>query len=82
MISKEGKRARVTAIVFGLLAFITLTAFVYAFLQHAEAKRQTQIAIQTEQLCKESNARFEKQLKDLNRQLLLVKEEYRNTITR
>lgn len=34
------QRARVTAIVFGTLAGIALIAFVYAFVQQAEAKRQ------------------------------------------
>ncbi|MCE7862445.1 MAG: High-affnity carbon uptake protein Hat/HatR [Bacteroidetes bacterium CHB5] len=38
------QRARVTAIVFGTLAAIALVAFVYAFMQQAEAKRQEQAA--------------------------------------
>lgn len=34
------QRARITAIVFGSLAAVALVAFVYAFMQQAEAKRQ------------------------------------------
>lgn len=40
------QRARVTAIVFGTLAGIALIAFVYAFVQQAEAKRQEAAAVQ------------------------------------
>jgi WD40 repeat protein/energy-coupling factor transporter ATP-binding protein EcfA2 len=39
------QRARVTAIVFGTLAAIALVAFVYAFVQSAEAKRQERLAV-------------------------------------
>ncbi len=39
------QRARVTAIVFGTLAAIALVAFVYAFVQQAEAKKQEQLAV-------------------------------------
>ena len=42
------QRARVTAIVFGTLAGIALIAFVYAFVQQAEAKRQAELAIANE----------------------------------
>ncbi|MBX2898650.1 MAG: High-affnity carbon uptake protein Hat/HatR [Cyclobacteriaceae bacterium] len=38
------QRARITAIVFGSLAAIALVAFVYAYIQQAEAKRQEQNA--------------------------------------
>lgn len=38
------QRARITAIVFGTLAGIALIAFVYAFMQQAEAKRQADLA--------------------------------------
>ncbi len=38
------QRARITAIVFGTLAGIALIAFVYAFVQQAEAKRQELLA--------------------------------------
>ena len=38
------QRARITAIVFGSLAAIALVAFVYAFMQQAEAERQADLA--------------------------------------
>ncbi|HMR56945.1 MAG TPA: High-affnity carbon uptake protein Hat/HatR, partial [Cyclobacteriaceae bacterium] len=44
------QRARITAIVFGSLAAIALVAFVYAFMQQAEAERQAEIAINDEKL--------------------------------
>ncbi len=37
-------RRRWTALAFGALAFLTLTSFVYAFVQQAEARRQTELA--------------------------------------
>ncbi|HNT50230.1 MAG TPA: High-affnity carbon uptake protein Hat/HatR, partial [Cyclobacteriaceae bacterium] len=46
------QRARITAIVFGSLAAIALVAFVYAFMQQAEAERQAEIAINNEKLAK------------------------------
>ncbi len=39
------QRVRVTAIIFGTLAVIALIAFVYAFVQQAEAKKQADLAI-------------------------------------
>jgi Flp pilus assembly protein TadB len=39
-------RNRWMAIAFGALACITLIAFVYAFLQQAEAKRQAELAVE------------------------------------
>jgi WD40 repeat protein/energy-coupling factor transporter ATP-binding protein EcfA2 len=50
------QRARVTAIVFGTLAGIALIAFVYAFVQQAEAKRQAELAIANEKLAKVNEA--------------------------
>lgn len=47
------QRARITAIVFGTLAGIALIAFVYAFLQEAEASRQAEIARVNEQRANE-----------------------------
>lgn len=38
------QRARTTAIVFGILMMVALMAFVYAFIQQAEAKRQEEAA--------------------------------------
>lgn len=48
------QRARVTAIVFGALAGVALIAFVYAFLQQAEAKRQAEIATINAELAKKN----------------------------
>jgi energy-coupling factor transporter ATP-binding protein EcfA2 len=48
------QRARIIAIVFGTLAGIALIAFVYAFLQQAEAKRQAEIATTNAELAKKN----------------------------
>lgn len=37
-------KRRWTALAFGALAFLTLTSFVYAFVQQAEARRQAELA--------------------------------------
>jgi len=50
------QRARVTAIVFGTLAGIALIAFVYAFIQQAEAKRQADLATANAELANEQSA--------------------------
>ncbi|MCW5911900.1 MAG: High-affnity carbon uptake protein Hat/HatR [Cyclobacteriaceae bacterium] len=50
------QRARVTAIVFGSLAAIALVAFVYAYVQQAEAKRQEQFAKENEARAKDNEA--------------------------
>ncbi len=51
------QRARVTAIVFGTLAGIALIAFVYAFMQQAEAKRQADLAKLNEARALENEAK-------------------------
>jgi len=68
MISKEVKRARVTAIVFGTLSSLTLIAFVFAFIQSGVAREnekaashQFQRAIQCEQQAKEMQLQAEQQ---------------------
>lgn len=48
------QRARIVAIVFGTLAGIALIAFVYAFVQQAEANRQFLAAQASEKLAKEN----------------------------
>lgn len=48
------QRARVTAIVFGTLAGVALIAFVYAFVQQAEANRQADLAKANEQRANEN----------------------------
>ncbi len=81
MISKEVKRARVTAIVFGSLSSVALIAFVYAFVQQGIAKsnmkmaeQQTHIAnqnaersIECERVAKEMQLRAEQQFKECQR---------------
>jgi WD40 repeat protein/energy-coupling factor transporter ATP-binding protein EcfA2 len=57
------QRARVTAIVFGTLAGIALIAFVYAFIQQAEAKRQYELAVTNEKLAKENELKANEQAK-------------------
>ncbi|MFM9837273.1 MAG: High-affnity carbon uptake protein Hat/HatR [Cyclobacteriaceae bacterium] len=44
------QRARTTAIVFGILMVIAILFLVYAFVQRAEAQRQTALAVQNEKL--------------------------------
>lgn len=68
MISKEVKRARVTAIVFGTLSSLTLIAFVFAFIQSGVARenekaanQQVQRANQCEQQAKEMQLQAEQQ---------------------
>ncbi|HPW64337.1 MAG TPA: High-affnity carbon uptake protein Hat/HatR, partial [Cyclobacteriaceae bacterium] len=55
------QRARVTAIVFGTLAGIALIAFVYAFVQQAEAKRQAELAIANEAKANQQKAIAERE---------------------
>ncbi len=57
------QRARMTAIVFGTLAGIALIAFVFAFLQQAEAKRNAEIAQKNEKRANENADRADKQAK-------------------
>jgi len=63
---------RWTALGFGALAFLTLTSFVYAFVQHAEAKQQAKLAVENQQLanaCKVEVADKTKKLEAQIRQL-------------
>jgi cell division protein FtsL/energy-coupling factor transporter ATP-binding protein EcfA2 len=64
------QRARITAIVFGTLAGIALIAFVYAFLQKAEAQRNAEIARVNEKLAKENEQKANENAKiaELRRQ--------------
>lgn len=41
MATQEVRRTRITAVVFGVILGISLISFVYAFVQQAEAKKQT-----------------------------------------
>jgi len=50
MATREVQRVRIIAVVFSSLALVTLVAFVFAFIQNAEAKKQSKI---TSQLLKE-----------------------------
>lgn len=60
------KRARWTAIVFGSLASLTLIAFVFAFVQQAEAKKQAAWAIE----CERKSVELIKQLETKNGEVL------------
>jgi hypothetical protein len=62
------QRARVTAIVFGTLAGIALIAFVYAFMQQAEAKRQEQEAKDQAKIAQEN-------ANEANRQKIIAQKE-------
>jgi WD40 repeat protein/energy-coupling factor transporter ATP-binding protein EcfA2 len=50
------QRARIIAVVFGTLSVIALIAFVYAFVQQAEAQRNAELAIANEAKAKENEA--------------------------
>ena len=65
MSENSESRNRWTAIGFGVLAFLMLTSFVYAFLQQAEAKKQLTMAIQ----CERNLIQVQQQLEFKNRQL-------------
>ena len=71
------RRARVTAVVLGALASLTIIAFVYAFKQQAEAKRQFSLAQNAQQqleLCSQEVAQYHHRVEDLTRQLQQVSE--------
>jgi len=56
--------SRVTSLLIVSFAFITLIAFVYAFVQQAEAKRQATLAIE----CERKSVELIKQLEAKNRE--------------
>ena len=78
MVSREVKRARVIAIVFGTLSSIALIAFVYAFIQQGLAKSNMKMAeqqalianqnaerlIECERLAREMQGQAEQQQKE------------------
>lgn len=71
------RRARITAVVLGALASLTIIAFVYAFKQQAEAKRQfslTQNAQRQLEVCSQDLAEYHHRVEDLTRQLQQVSE--------
>jgi len=73
-------RNRWMAIGFGALACITLIAFVYAFVQQAEANRQAELAIENQRLviaCKEEISLRTKQLEALTKQLEMTTQNLR-----
>jgi len=76
-------RNRWMAIGFGALACITLIAFVYAFVQNAEAKRQAKLALENQQIaiaCKVENDEKIKLLEDQKRQLEMTTDNLRLAI--
>ncbi len=66
MLENNVMRARWTAIVFGALASLTLIAFVYAFVQRAEAQRQAALLIE----CERNSAELVKELEVINREAI------------
>jgi uncharacterized ion transporter superfamily protein YfcC len=61
------KRARGTVMIIVTLLCITLIAFVYAFVQQAEAKRQASLAIE----CERKSIEMAQQIEVVNRQAQL-----------
>jgi len=59
MVSREVKRARITAIIFGALSSIALIAFVYAFIQQGVAKKNALLANQYAENAKQCEQRCE-----------------------
>lgn len=57
MISKQAKKARVTAIVIGALLFVALTAFVFAFIQQGLANLNAQLVKEYSQKAEECETR-------------------------
>jgi len=76
-------RRRWTALAFGALAFLTLTSFVYAFVQQAEAKRQAELAAENQQVaiaCKTESDEKTKILEDKVKQLEMTTDNLRLAI--
>lgn len=81
--SENNVARRWTALAFGALAFLTLTSFVYAFVQQAEAKRQAELAAENRLLaiaCKAENDEKTKLLEDQIRQLEMTTDNLRLAI--
>jgi len=77
MATKEVMRMRVTAIVFGTLASLTLMSFVFAFIQHGVAKQNAMLARQhaeNARQCEERSEQFQ-MLTALRREELQKKNE-------
>lgn len=60
-------RSRATSLLIVSFGFIALTAFVYAFVQQAEAKRQATLAIE----CERKSVELIKQLEAKNREVAI-----------
>lgn len=60
-------RSRATSLLIVSFGFIALTAFVYAFVQQAEAKRQATLAIE----CERKSVELIKQLEAKNREVAM-----------
>lgn len=73
-------RNRWMAIAFGSLACITLIAFVYAFVQQAEAKRQAELAMENQRLviaCRAEMVEITKQFDVQSKQLEMTTQNLR-----
>ncbi len=71
--SQNTSRNKGLIIAIGILCFITLIAFVYAFVQQAEAKRQSAMVIE----CEKNSIQVQQQIEDRNRQLAATIESLR-----
>ena len=74
MVSREVKRARITAIIFGTLSSIALIGFVYAFIQQGVARKNALLANQyaenanqCEQRCEQMQILAERQRNELQK---------------
>ena len=63
MEKRDLKRARINAIVIGLLLFSTLISFVYAFVQQGIAENNMKMAIEEELNCRKGAEKYEKELR-------------------
>jgi len=70
-------RSRWIAIGFGALAFLTLTSFVYAFVQQAEARKQEEFARKCQIRSMEMIEQIELQRKQAEQALNRAQEEFR-----
>jgi peptidoglycan hydrolase CwlO-like protein len=65
MVSEQVKRARLTAVIFGVLMSLALISFVYAFVTQAEATKQVHAADEKLKLYEADIEDKEKQVKSL-----------------
>jgi hypothetical protein len=68
MVSKEVKRARVTAIVIGMLLCVALISMVFGYVQHGLAKRNVELAEEQAQIAEKHLAQAMQQKRQAERQ--------------